>query len=232
MSTDVCTYTEDEVLAYVAREMEPEAEAAMAEHLGECEACCDQAVEFRQLEQVLPTCCKKETIRWHGFETPFGRTYVAASDAGLVRVSWQQPDDDAFVGEQETRFPGHPVVYDPEALAEAEHQLGEYFGGERSAFDLPVDLSALSKFERSVLEGASRLPFGTVVPYSELARRIGRPKAARAVGNALGHNPVAIVVPCHRVVRRDGGLGGYGGGVEYKEALLTIEGREDLLRAS
>jgi methylated-DNA-[protein]-cysteine S-methyltransferase len=231
MSTDVCTYTEDEVLAYVACEMNPEAEAAMAEHLGECEGCCDQAVEFRQLDLVLPSCCKEETIRWHGFETPFGRMYVAASDDGLVRLSWRQADDDAFVHEQETRFAGRPVVRDPEALADAERQLGEYFAGERSEFDLAVDLSALSEFERSVLEGAGGLPFGTVVPYSELARRIGRPKAARAVGNALGHNPVAIVVPCHRVVRQDGTLGGYTGGLEYKEALLTIEGREDLLRA-
>jgi methylated-DNA-[protein]-cysteine S-methyltransferase len=232
MSADVCTYTEDEVLAYVAREMDPEAEAVMAEHLGECEACCDQAVEFRQLDLVLPTCCEEETIRWHDFETPFGRMYVAASDNGLVRLSWQQPDDDAFVREQESRFPGRPVMRDPEALAEAERQMGEYFDGARTEFDLEVDLSALSEFERSVLGGASRLPFGTVVPYSELARRIGRPKAARAVGNALGHNPVAIVVPCHRVVRQDGTLGGYTGGLEYKEALLTIEGREDLLRAS
>lgn len=231
MSTDVCTYTEDEVLAYVAREMDPQAEAAMAEHLGECGACCDQAVEFRQLDLVLPTCCKEETIRWHRFDTPFGRMYAAASDAGLVRLSWQQAHDDAFVGEQERRFPGRPVVRDPEALAEVERQLGEYFAGDRAEFDLAVDLSALSEFERSVLEGASRLPFGTVVPYSELARRIGRPKAARAVGNALGHNPVAIVVPCHRVMRQDGTLGGYTGGIEYKGALLTIEGREDLLRA-
>ncbi len=98
---------------------------------------------------------------------------------------------------------------------------------------MEVDLSTLTEFERSVLaELTEAIKFGQVLPYSELARRIGKPKAARAVGNAVGVNPVPIVVPCHRVVRLDGGLGGYGGGVEYKERLLRIEGRGDLLRAS
>jgi methylated-DNA-[protein]-cysteine S-methyltransferase len=133
----------------------------------------------------------------------------------------------------EERFPGRPVVRDGERLVEAERELREYFAGERSSFDLPVDLSSLSPFDRRVLEVAFRtIRFGEVVPYAELAKRIGKPKAARAVGGALGRNPVAIVVPCHRVVRSDGSLGGYGGGVRYKERLLEIEGRRDLLRAS
>ena len=109
--------------------------------------------------------------------------------------------------------------------------MEEYFAGTRTVFDQDVDLSVLSDFERSVLQTAREIPYGEVIPYAELARRIDKPKASRAVGNALGHNPVAIVVPCHRIVRSDGSLGGYTGGVEFKRKLLAIEGRLDLLLA-
>ena len=119
----------------------------------------------------------------------------------------------------------------PEALADVEREVTEYFRGERTEFDMDVDLGVLGAFERGVLEELTEaIRFGQVIPYSELAKRIGKPKAARAVGNAVGANPVPIVVPCHRVVRLDGSLGGYGGGIEYKERLLEIEGREDLLK--
>jgi methylated-DNA-[protein]-cysteine S-methyltransferase len=145
-----------------------------------------------------------------------------------VRLSWQQPHEEGFIRELRNRFADRPSVRDPEALAEVEREMREYFGGERDAFELPVDLSFLTEFQQQVLVEARAIRFGQVVPYSELARRIGKPKAARAVGNALGSNPVAIVVPCHRVVRNDGSLGGYGGGLQYKERLLEIEGRTDL----
>lgn len=171
------------------------------------------------------------TVRWHRFETPFGAIRAAATDRGLARVAWQEEGDGAFVAELEERFPDAPVVPDPEGLREVERQLSEYFRGDREAFDLPVDLDPVSEFDRRVLRAAAGLDFGEVVTYGELARRIGRPRAARAVGGALGRNPVPVVVPCHRIVRGDGGLGGYGSGVEYKERLLRIEGREDLLRA-
>lgn len=228
----VCTRTEEEVLAYVCGELPGTEEVDMALHLGECLPCREQAVEFTALTRELPACCAADAVRWHRFSSAFGTMYVAATDRGLVKVSWQQRDDEAFVGWLERRFAGCPVVRDDEFLAEAERQLREYFAGQRSCFDLPVDLSVLSPFQRRVLETALQtIPFGQVVPYAELARRIGRPKAARAVGGALGRNPVAIVVPCHRVVRGDGGLGGYGGGVEWKERLLALEGRDDLLAA-
>lgn len=233
MSRASCTVPEERVLAYVANELPEEQALTLAEHLGECEACCAQAAEFAALQAVLPACCADDVIRWHSFSTPFGTMYAAATDRGLVLVSWRQPGADGFVRELEERFPHHPVVRDREALAEAERQLREYFSGARSSFDLPVDLSMLSPFDRRVLETArATIRFGEVVPYAELARRIARPRAARAVGNALGRNPVAIVVPCHRVVRSDGSLGGYGGGIEYKERLLAIEGRRDLLLAA
>lgn len=232
MSATTCDYTVDDVLAFAAGDLDPEGALAAAEHVGECRSCRDAAAEFRELRELVPAACSRSALGWHRFPTPFGPMHVAATDRGLARLSWQQPDDDAFVGELEDRFPDRVVVRRPEALAAIERQLREYFAGERASFDLPVDLGELSPFQRRVLEAARRLDHGQVVPYAELARRIGRPKAYRAVGNALGKNPVAIVVPCHRVVRSDGGLGGYGGGVEYKEALLRLEGRGDLLQAA
>ncbi len=172
-----------------------------------------------------------DAVRFDRFASPFGTMYLAVTGRGLARLSWDQPGDDAFAAELEARWPDRPVIRDRGALAPFREQLEAYFRGELDHFDLPVDLGGLPSFQREVLEAVSRVPYGSVIPYSELARRIRRPRASRAVGNALGRNPVAIVVPCHRVVRRDGSLGGYGGGVEFKERLLALEGHEDGLRA-
>jgi methylated-DNA-[protein]-cysteine S-methyltransferase len=233
MSGQPCWVSEQGVLAFVSGDLDSEAELAVARHLAECEGCRDQAAQFRALGEAVAAGGDRGVVKWHAFESPFGRMYVAATAAGLIRVSWQQPGDEAFEREVGELVPGYPVVNDQTdpILLEAERQLGEYFAGEREEFDLPVDLAPLPRFSRRVLEALQEVRFGEVIAYSDLARRIGRPRASRAVGNALGRNPVAIVVPCHRVVRRDGSLGGYGGGVEYKERLLTVEGREDLLRA-
>ncbi len=224
---------EDDVLAYLAGELECEDDLEMSVHLAECGECRDWAAEFRALDQVIPACCKDEAIHWHSFSSPFGTMYAAATGRGVARITWRELGEEGFVRELEGSFPCRPVVRDPDALAEVEREVTQYFRGERTEFDMELDLSTLTDFERSVLaELTEAIKFGQVLPYSELARRLGKPKAARAVGNAVGANPVPIVVPCHRVVRLDGGLGGYGGGVEYKERLLEIEGRGDLLRAS
>lgn len=225
-----CPVDREELVALASGDLEPERQVAVSRHVAECTPCRREAVRSRAAGRSVAGITG--VVRWHRFESRFGDTWLAATSEGLARVSWQHEDADAFVSELERLFPDVPVVPDPGQLAEAERQLSEYFRGDRRAFDLPVDLEGVSEFDRRVLEAAEHLEFGEVVPYGELARRIGRPKAARAVGGALGRNPVAIVVPCHRVVRSDGSLGGYGSGVEYKERLLRIEGREDLLRAS
>ena len=103
-------------------------------------------------------------------------------------------------------------------------ELDEYFEGHRRRFDVPVDLSLTKGFSRRVLRAAARIPFGTVATYREVATRAGSPRGMRAAGNALGSNPVPIVVPCHRVVYTGGGLGGYTGGLNRKVALLRLEG--------
>ena len=109
-------------------------------------------------------------------------------------------------------------------LREAAAQLAAYFAGTRADFDLPLDLQAGTPFQQSVWDALRAIPRGRTTSYAELARRLGRPQAARAIGAAVGRNPVSIVVPCHRVLGTDGTLTGYAGGLERKTALLQLEG--------
>ncbi len=133
--------------------------------------------------------------------------------------------DDAFQDELALTYRGRRVRRDRKALAIVRSQVRDYFTSRRRDFELRLDLSGLGEFERAVLQATRRVPFGATASYSELARRLKRPRAARAVGNALRRNPVPIVVPCHRVVRADGSPGGYGGppGTAEKTRLLNFE---------
>ena len=108
--------------------------------------------------------------------------------------------------------------------ADIVHQLRAYFTGERRTFDVRLDLRHVSPFQRRVLMAAASVPPGQVVSYGEIARRIGQPRGSRAVGQALGHNPIPIVIPCHRVIAAGGRIGGYGGGLPTKRKLLRLEG--------
>lgn len=228
MMNVACHYTEDDVLAFVAGDL-PDAELmAMALHFGECDACREQATEFTALHRTLESYTVQDVVRWDTLDTPFGSTYAAVTGAGLARVSWHESNRDAFLKGLESSFAGRPVVHDSRGVAEAGRQLDEYFGGRRTRFELPVDLSLVSDFDRRVLDVVREIPSGRVLTYADVARRIGSPSAARTVGNAVGRNPVPIVIPCHRVIRSDGTLGGYsGGGVGYKRRLLALEGRGD-----
>ena len=151
------------------------------------------------------------------YESPLGRMLVAASDRGLAGV-W-------FVGQRHgpdssgwREDPDHPV------LREAVAQLTGYFAGRRHSFDLPLDLQGGTAFQQSVWDALLRIPRGGTTSYGELARRLGKPQAVRAIGAAVGRNPVSIVVPCHRVLGSGGALTGYAGGLERKAALLQLEG--------
>jgi methylated-DNA-[protein]-cysteine S-methyltransferase len=150
-------------------------------------------------------------------ETPVGTLLVAATAHGICRVSYE-PDLDAVAAAV-----GPRVLRVPAELRDARQQLGEYFAGERQAFELELDLRA-APFQEAVLRELARVPYGEVATYGELARRIGRPRAARAVGGALNRNPIPIVLPCHRVVGAAGTLVGYAGGVDRKRRLLELEG--------
>jgi methylated-DNA-[protein]-cysteine S-methyltransferase len=111
---------------------------------------------------------------------------------------------------------------DDDAFPEVRRQLAEYFAGERTSFDLPTQLEG-SGFQRTVWHALTEIPYGETISYGELARRIGRPELARAVGTANGQNPIAVIVPCHRVIGSNGKLVGYGGGLENKQLLLDLE---------
>jgi methylated-DNA-[protein]-cysteine S-methyltransferase len=152
-------------------------------------------------------------------DSPLGELLVAVSDAGLCRVG--------FDGEAEldglARASGVRVLRTPRPVDAAKRQLAEYFDGRRREFALGVDLRPVPSFQRSVLEELCRVPYGEVSTYGTLAERIGKPRAARAVGGALNRNPVPIVVPCHRIVGSTGSLVGYGGGLHRKRALLDLE---------
>jgi methylated-DNA-[protein]-cysteine S-methyltransferase len=132
-------------------------------------------------------------------------------------------DGDVLIGLRLPNDPGHGRR-DEESpiLKEAATQLQEYFAGARTEFDLPMELDG-TPFQREVWGELSRIPYGETISYGELARRVGRPKGPRAVGQANGRNPIAIIVPCHRVLAGNG-IGGYGGGLKVKRALLALEG--------
>lgn len=154
-------------------------------------------------------------------DSPVGPLFVAVSEEGLCGLTFRRPEEE-FVHRLAVR--GFEPVRIPERVKGALSQLKEYFAGRRRRFDMTVDLAGQTPFQRRVLEATAKVPAGQVVSYGEVARRIGKPRATRAVGAALGQNPVPIVVPCHRVIGSDGGLHGYGGGLDIKEKLLKLEG--------
>ena len=156
-------------------------------------------------------------------ESPFGRLTLVATPTGLCRVGLPGEGRDALE-EWLTRWAGpEPLEENPAALSPAVAQLREYFSRLRREFDLLLDLRG-TPFQQQVWAELRKVPYGQTVSYGELARRVGRPAAARAVGQAVGANPVPIIVPCHRVVGANGSLVGYGGGLEIKSALLRLEG--------
>jgi methylated-DNA-[protein]-cysteine S-methyltransferase len=156
--------------------------------------------------------------------TPIGPVFAAVSERGLVAVRFEMSEA-AFL-DLVRRQTGTAPRFSRARAGAAARQVAEYVAGKRARFDVPVDLSGVSAFQRQVLQAASRIPRGQVRTYSEVARAIGRPGAGRAVGQALSRNPVPIVVPCHRVLAADGTLRGYLGssGVATKERLLRLEG--------
>ncbi len=158
--------------------------------------------------------------------TPIGTLVAAATSSGLVRLAYEDDNGgvDAILDRLAQRVSPR-ILEAPARLDDVRRELDEYFVGTRTAFDLPVDWTLTSRFGREVLRACAAIPFGHTATYAQLAARAGSPNGSRATGNALGANPIPIVIPCHRVLRTGGGLGGYTGGLHRKEALLAVEGR-------
>lgn len=217
-----------------------EARRAAAKHARSCKPCREAARRDRSLEGTFSageraalsgfdaarqallgefenrraTCCR--------VEAPFGPVFLARTARGLCRVSIRYRSARDFLRELEARE--LLADFDPDKLRREARELEDYFSGRRKTFQVPVDLRFVTPFQKKVLDAAKRIPFGCVRSYGEIAREIGKPEARRAVGGALGKNPVAIVIPCHRVVSADGSLGGYTGGLHIKRELMRIEG--------
>ncbi|HET6594061.1 MAG TPA: methylated-DNA--[protein]-cysteine S-methyltransferase [Anaerolineales bacterium] len=155
--------------------------------------------------------------------TPLGDLRLAASDLGLVAVEWadSQIDFDSYLERLH-----RPLQPRPKKLAPYARELGEYLNGKRNAFTIPIDWSLFRPFQREALQAVFRIPYGETCTYHDIALEIGRPLASRAVGRANATNPMPLVIPCHRVIGRDGKLHGYGGGegLKTKEWLLRMEG--------
>jgi methylated-DNA-[protein]-cysteine S-methyltransferase len=154
--------------------------------------------------------------------SPLGRLVVAVSPDGLARVVLPTEDAEAVVAATAAARGLRPSE-SPRRLAPVARELREYFAGRRRAFTVPLDLFGATGFRRTLLERMAELEYGETVTYTELAARAGNPRAARAAGHACATNPIPIVVPCHRVLRSDGGLGGYASGLEHKRFLLQLE---------
>ncbi|MFL6205307.1 MAG: methylated-DNA--[protein]-cysteine S-methyltransferase [Acidimicrobiales bacterium] len=156
-------------------------------------------------------------------DSPVGPLLVAATPAGLVRLGFPTEDQDQLLVDLAERVSPR-VLEAPGRLDEARRELDEYFDGRRDHFDLPLDWQLSRGFRKTVLERLhADVSYGRTVSYLELATMVGNPKASRAVGTAMATNPIPIVVPCHRVLRTGGNLGGYGGGLETKVRLLELE---------
>jgi methylated-DNA-[protein]-cysteine S-methyltransferase len=161
-------------------------------------------------------------VRWGNITSPLGRLAIAVSESGLCAVIFRRHEQESMA-RLESRA---QLKRDDDAIASFSEQINEYFAGKRERFDLPFDLSALTPFQRRALTVTARIPFGEVFTYRQVAIALKRPKSSRPVGQALGRNPIPIVIPCHRVIASDGGLGGYCGttGLELKHWLLRHEG--------
>lgn len=155
--------------------------------------------------------------------SPIGELLIAVTSRGLVRVGFASEDREEILAQLAARVSPR-ILTSAGATDQVRRELDEYFDHRRDRFDLPLDRRLIHGIARDVLAATARIPFGRTSTYGEIARRIGHPRAARAVGNALGSNPIPIVIPCHRVLRAGGQLGGYGGGIDRKELLLELEG--------
>jgi len=198
---------------------DPLVDALRAAATGDLAADLDAAIERAERDGLVD-------IGYEVTDSPVGPLFVAVTDAGVVRVGFAREPVDAVVEELAARVSPR-VLRSPRRTDEVRRQLDEYFAGRRDRFEVGIDWRLTRGFRRTVLERLyAEVPYGRTVSYRELAMRVGNPAASRAVGSAMATNPIPIVVPCHRVLRSGGHLGGYGGGLPAKRLLLALESGE------
>ena len=163
-------------------------------------------------------------VAFERHDSPLGTIIVGATREGLVRVGLPAEHEDDVLQQLAERVSARILHASRESLTQTRRQLDEYFGRDRRVFDIPLDWRLTSGFRREVLRATAQIPYGRTASYRDVATRAGSPGAVRAAGSALATNPLPIVVPCHRVLRTGGALGGYGGGLDTKAWLLRHEG--------
>lgn len=235
-----CDAARDLMDEAVAHRLAPPTAVALAAHLTGCDACRTQAEEMRasqalldfpppaSLGERLAAAARAQTarqLRARAFPTPLGWTSLGYTDGGILLVE-RAADETAAYEHIHARLGDFVAQQRPrhDIGASAVDKLIAYHEGERVNFDEPLDLSLVPGFTQRVLEATARIPYGEVRPYAWVAREVGKPRATRAVGQSLHINPVAPIIPCHRVIASDNTLGGYGGGPEMKRWLLRLEG--------
>jgi methylated-DNA-[protein]-cysteine S-methyltransferase len=162
-------------------------------------------------------------VSYAPIDSPFGTLLLAATKRGLVKLAFPEEGVDNVLADIAVRISPR-IVQAPAQLDQMQRELEQYFEGRRQGFDLALDWTLVGPFGRRVLGATAAIPYGGVLTYGEVAAEAGSPRGSRAAGNALGANPLPIVVPCHRVLRSGGALGGYAGGPERKQFLLELEG--------
>lgn len=185
----------------------------------------DDPDDLRRLHDRLAVAAEAEgllAVAYRTIDTPVGSLLLAATDLGLVRVAFANEDHDVVLQTLADEV-GPRILHVPTRLDDTARQLDEYFGGRRRDFDVTLDWRLSKGFRSAVLHALPRIGYGHTASYAAVARLVGNPKAVRAVGSACATNPLPVVVPCHRVVRSDGAMGGYLGGIEAKRTLLTLE---------
>ena len=169
-------------------------------------------------------------VAYATLDSPVGRLLVAVTPRGLVRLAYLDAgEEETSVLEQLASTVSPRVLAAPRKLDEPRRELDQYFAGRRQQFELPLDWQLTRGFGRRVLEATARIPFGATATYKQVATEAGNARAYRAAGNALGSNPIPIIVPCHRILHSGGGLGGYTGGLERKRVLLAVESGQESL---
>lgn len=161
-------------------------------------------------------------ISYRTIDTPIGALLIAATERGVVRVAFESENHELVLTALADKVSPR-ILKSPHRLDAVAGELDEYFGGRRTEFDLPLDFSLSRGFRKQVLEHLTAIAYGHTESYSQVAMAAGNPKAVRAVGSACATNPLPIIVPCHRVLRSDGSLGGYLGGLDAKRTLLALE---------
>ena len=168
-------------------------------------------------------------VAYATLDSPLGKLLLARTPRGLVRLAYpDSAEEDALLQDLAAQLSPR-ILAAPRQLDEPRRELDEYFSHKRRRFELPVDWTLTRGFGRRVLRATARIPYGSASTYKDVAAKAGSPRASRAAGNALGANPLPIIVPCHRVLHSTGGLGGYTGGLERKRALLEIEAAQTVI---